>query len=87
MKQVFTEEALQALGRLAKVQNASDGDQPKMMPLKSWPLDERSKTLKGILNLNYLNDNHREEWKTWFDSLTEVHVENYFHSLSINANV
>ena len=73
---MFTEEALRALGRLAKVKNASDADeQPNMMPLKPWPLDERSKTLKGILSLNDLNDNHKEEWKAWFDSLTEVNVE------------
>ena len=70
--QVFTVDALRQLEKLAKVKNDFVGTQPKMMPLKPWPADERGRTLKGIMKLNYLNEEHKAEWQTWFDQLTEV---------------
>jgi len=43
-----------------------------MMPLKPWPLSERSKIFNGICKLPYLNSDHKGEWRNWFDRITEV---------------
>ncbi len=68
---MFTSEAQEVLRCLSK--QVGDGKiVPQPMPLKPWPKEERDKVLQGILKLNYLNDQHREEWQAWFAELSEV---------------
>jgi len=68
---VFGEKALEIIANLSKKEG--DGKMaPEMRPMKPWPKEERNKILKGILALHYLSDEHRLEWRQWFDSLAEV---------------
>ena len=67
------------LGNLNKTIGDNDGLEPDFMPLKEWPRDDRNKTLKGILCLHYLTEEHKQEWRDWFHSLVEVKLlRNFF---------
>ena len=77
------------LGHLNKTLGDDEGLEPDLMPLKEWPRDDRNKTLKGILCLHYLTEEHKQEWRDWFHSLVEVkhshththlHTHTHFHS-------
>jgi len=71
------------LADLNKTLGDSEGLEPDLMPLKEWPRVDRNKTLKGILCLHYLTEEHKQEWRDWFHSLVEVklsHTHTHFHS-------
>jgi len=68
------------LGNLNRTLGDNEGLEPDFMPLKEWPRDDRSKTLKGILCLHYLTDEHKQEWRDWFHSLVEVNHLRKFSS-------
>jgi hypothetical protein len=69
--QVFTEAAEAVLANLSR-RDGDGGLRPEVMPMKPWPKEERDKTLKGILKLNYLNEDHKAEWISWFQQISDV---------------
>jgi hypothetical protein len=84
--QVFTDMAEAVVANISR-RDGDGGLRPEVMPMKPWPKEERDRILKGILKLSYLNDDHKSEWMSWFQQISEVRLSSILISFTIRQNV